>query len=152
MLYLVSACLVILWGVRVAFLVVEHYVKNGWKKYGNVRVMMNANGLFFFKFASSEGMNGVLENGPWFIQFVHIILKKWTPTSSLLKEYLNSVSIWVKFHDTPIVAFSVDGFSAIATKLGNPIMLDSYTSSMCLLHGVIWIMLVHRSIYGLTWN
>ena len=85
MLYLVSACLVILWGVRVACLVVEHYVKNGWKKYGNVRVTMNANGLFFFKFASSEGMNEVLENGPWFIRFVHIILKKWTPTSSLLK-------------------------------------------------------------------
>jgi len=32
----------------------------------------------------------------------------------------------------PIAAFSEDGLSLIATKLGKPIMLDSYTSSMCL--------------------
>ncbi|GJZ75993.1 zinc knuckle CX2CX4HX4C containing protein, partial [Tanacetum coccineum] len=119
-------------GKRVAFSVVEYYVKNVWKKYGIVRVMMNAKGFFFFKFASIEGMNGVLENGLWFIRLIPIILKKWTPTSNLLKEDLNSVPIWVKLHDILIVAFTADGLSAMATKLGNPIMLDSYTSSMCL--------------------
>ncbi|GJV29040.1 reverse transcriptase domain-containing protein [Tanacetum coccineum] len=50
----------------------------------------------------------------------------------LLKEDLNSVPIWVKFHDIPIVLFTTDGLSVMATKLGNPVMLDSYTSSMCL--------------------
>ncbi|GJU76622.1 zinc knuckle CX2CX4HX4C containing protein [Tanacetum coccineum] len=33
--------------------------------------------------------------------------------------------------DSPIV-FSKDGLSLIATKIGKPIMLDSYTSSMCI--------------------
>ncbi|GJS20978.1 retrovirus-related pol polyprotein from transposon TNT 1-94 [Tanacetum coccineum] len=32
----------------------------------------------------------------------------------------------------PVTAFSEDGLSAIATKLGTPLMLDSYTSNMCL--------------------
>ncbi|GKC74243.1 zinc knuckle CX2CX4HX4C containing protein [Tanacetum coccineum] len=117
-------------GKRVAFPVVENYVNNAWKKFGLVRVMMNSNGLFFFKFASIEGMNGVLENGPWFIRFAPIILKKWTPNANLLKEDLKSVHIWVKY--IPIVVFTADGWSVMATKLGNPIMLDSYTSSMCL--------------------
>ncbi|GKD73496.1 hypothetical protein Tco_1331778 [Tanacetum coccineum] len=49
---------------------------------------------------------------------------------NLLKEDLKSVHIWVKY--IPIVAFTADGWSVMATKLGNPIMLDSYTSSMCL--------------------
>nr|GFA33245.1 hypothetical protein [Tanacetum cinerariifolium] len=40
-------------GKRVAFLVVENYVRNSWKKYGIVRVMMNARG-FFFEFSSVE--------------------------------------------------------------------------------------------------
>ncbi|GKC97824.1 hypothetical protein Tco_1168099 [Tanacetum coccineum] len=44
----------------------------------------------------------------------------------------NFVPIWVKFYDISIVAFTTDGLSVMATKLGNPIMLDSYTSSMCL--------------------
>ncbi|GKB88514.1 zinc knuckle CX2CX4HX4C containing protein, partial [Tanacetum coccineum] len=49
-------------GKRIAFLVVENYVRNAWKKYGIVCAMTNSNGLFFFKFSSMEGMNGVLEN------------------------------------------------------------------------------------------
>ncbi|GKA39863.1 retrotransposon protein, putative, ty1-copia subclass [Tanacetum coccineum] len=38
--------------------------------------------------------------------------------------------VWVKFHDIPIIAFTEDGLSAIATKLDTPMMLDSYTSAM----------------------
>nr|GEU97020.1 hypothetical protein [Tanacetum cinerariifolium] len=34
--------------------------------------------------------------------------------------------------DIPISAFTEDGLSVIATKLGTPMMLDSYTSSMCM--------------------
>ncbi|GJR03460.1 reverse transcriptase domain-containing protein [Tanacetum coccineum] len=63
---------------------------------------------------------------------IHIILKKWTHTSNLRKEDLNSVPIWVKLHDIQIVAFTVDGLNVMAIKLRNPIMLDLYTSSMCL--------------------
>ncbi|GJV20778.1 putative ribonuclease H-like domain-containing protein [Tanacetum coccineum] len=66
-------------GKRVAFPVVENYVKNAWKKFGLVHVVMNSKGFFFFKIASIE-----------------------------------------------------DGLSVMATKLGNPIMLDSYMVSMCL--------------------
>ncbi|GJS43697.1 reverse transcriptase domain, reverse transcriptase zinc-binding domain protein [Tanacetum coccineum] len=35
-------------------------------------------------------------------------------------------------HDVPIAAFSEDGLSMIATKLGRHIMLDAYTSLMCM--------------------
>ncbi|GJS51153.1 retrovirus-related pol polyprotein from transposon TNT 1-94 [Tanacetum coccineum] len=39
---------------------------NTWSKYGLVKSMMNsANGLFFFKFRSKDGMDAMLENGPW---------------------------------------------------------------------------------------
>ncbi|GKC19228.1 probable indole-3-pyruvate monooxygenase YUCCA10, partial [Tanacetum coccineum] len=119
-------------GKRVAFSVVENYVKNAWKKFGLVRVMMNSKSFFFFKFASIEGVNGVLENGPWLIRSAPIIVKKWTASANLLKEDLKSVPIWVKFHDIPIVEFTANGLSVMDTKLGNPIMLYSYTSSMCL--------------------
>lgn len=119
-------------GKRVAFPVVDNYVKNAWKKFGVVRSMMNSKGLFFFKFASIEGLNGVLENGPWFIRSVPIILKKWIPRTSFIKEDLGLIPVWVKIHDIPIASFTEDGLSAMATKLGTPIMLDAYTSFMCL--------------------
>ncbi|GKA15233.1 putative ribonuclease H-like domain-containing protein [Tanacetum coccineum] len=42
------------------------------------------------------------------------------------------IDVWVKFHDAPLVAYTSDGLSLIATKIGTPMMLDSYTNSMCL--------------------
>ncbi|GJU44478.1 zinc knuckle CX2CX4HX4C containing protein [Tanacetum coccineum] len=60
-----------------------------------------------------------------------IILKKWSMDTRLLKEELTRIPIWVKLHDVPIQVFEEDGISLIATFIGKPVMLDSYTSSMC---------------------
>nr|GFA99588.1 hypothetical protein [Tanacetum cinerariifolium] len=57
---------------------------------------------------------------------------KWHPDKNLLKEDVSIVPVWVKLHGVPITAFSEDGLSVIATKLGTPLMLDSYTSDMCM--------------------
>ncbi|GJZ68264.1 hypothetical protein Tco_0631504 [Tanacetum coccineum] len=42
------------------------------------------------------------------------------------------VANYVKLYGVPVTVFSKDGLSAIATKIGTPLMLDSYTSDMCL--------------------
>ncbi|GKC07070.1 retrovirus-related pol polyprotein from transposon TNT 1-94, partial [Tanacetum coccineum] len=57
---------------------------------------------------------------------------KWHPNENLLKEDVYTVPVWVKLYGIPVMAFSEDGLSAIATKLGNPLILDSYTSDMCM--------------------
>ncbi|GJT72320.1 putative ribonuclease H-like domain-containing protein [Tanacetum coccineum] len=86
-------------GKRVAYPVVDNYVRNTWSKFGLVKSMLNSsNGLFFFKFSSKDGMDAMLENGPC----------------------------------VPMRAFSKDGLSVIATKIGTPWMLYSYTSDMCM--------------------
>ncbi|GKD76674.1 zinc knuckle CX2CX4HX4C containing protein, partial [Tanacetum coccineum] len=66
------------------------------------------------------------------IRRVPIFLNKWSPSVSLLKEELSRVPVWVKFHDVPLVAYTSDGLSLIATKNCTPMMLDSYNNSMCL--------------------
>ncbi|GJY15885.1 retrovirus-related pol polyprotein from transposon TNT 1-94 [Tanacetum coccineum] len=92
----------------------------------------SSTGLFSFQFSSMDGLDAMLENGPWFIQNNPLILKKWHPDQKLLKEDVSTVSVWVKLHGVPVTAFSEDGLSVIATKLGTPLMLDSYTSDMCM--------------------
>nr|GEU79165.1 hypothetical protein [Tanacetum cinerariifolium] len=44
---------------------------------------------------------------------------------------VTKVPIWVKMHKVPIVAYSKDGLSLIATQIEKPIMLDEFTSAMC---------------------
>ncbi|GJX68190.1 proteasome subunit alpha type-5 [Tanacetum coccineum] len=56
----------------------------------------------------------------------------WNPDVDLLKEDVGNVPVWVKLHGVPVTAFSEDGLSAIATKVGTLLMLDSYTSDTCL--------------------
>ncbi|GJW81864.1 retrotransposon protein, putative, ty1-copia subclass [Tanacetum coccineum] len=120
-------------GKQVAYPVVANYVRNTWGKYDLVKSMLNSStGLFSFQFSSMDGLNAMLENDPWFIRNHPLILKKWNPNVNLLKEDVGNVSDCVKLHGVPVTAFSEDGLSVISTKLSTPLMLDSYTSDMCL--------------------
>ncbi|GJW91291.1 polyadenylate-binding protein 2-like protein [Tanacetum coccineum] len=84
-------------GKRVAFPVVENYVYNAWGKFGIQKVMMYAKGFYFFKFSSTKGVDDVLENGPWMIRQVPIILNTWSPSTSLTKDNHSSVPIILSF-------------------------------------------------------
>nr|GEV86554.1 hypothetical protein [Tanacetum cinerariifolium] len=106
---------------------------NTWGKFGLVKSMLNSStGLFSFQRSSTDGLNSMLENGPWFIRNHSLILFKWNSNVDLLKNNVGNVLVWVKIHGVPVTAFSEDGLNAITTKLGTPLMLDSYTSDMCL--------------------
>ncbi|GJX66474.1 reverse transcriptase domain-containing protein [Tanacetum coccineum] len=87
--------------------------------------------IFSYQFSSMDSLDAMLENGPWFIRNNPLTLKKWNSNVNILKEDVGNVTVWVKLHGVPVTAFSEDGLSAIATKLGTPLMLDSYTSDMC---------------------
>nr|GEU79023.1 hypothetical protein [Tanacetum cinerariifolium] len=93
--------------------------------------LMLKNGFFFFQFATSEGMERVLEDGPWLIRLVPIILNILMPNTRLAKETITTAPIWVKLHNVPVVAFLEVGLSLITYQLGHPIMLDAYNSTMC---------------------
>nr|GEY25646.1 hypothetical protein [Tanacetum cinerariifolium] len=67
---------------------------------------------------SIDGLDAMLENVSWFIRNNLLILKKWHLDENLVKEDVSTVSVWVKLHGVLVTAFSEDGLSAIATKLG----------------------------------
>ncbi|GJX00723.1 cytokinin dehydrogenase 3-like protein [Tanacetum coccineum] len=120
-------------GKKVAYPVVANYVRNTWGKYGLVRSMFSSStGLLSFQFSSIDGFDAMLKNGPGFIRNNPRILKKWHPNENLLKEDVSTVLVWVKLHGVPVMAFSEDDLSVIATKLGTPLILDSYTFDMCM--------------------
>ncbi|GJU67021.1 RNA-directed DNA polymerase, eukaryota, reverse transcriptase zinc-binding domain protein [Tanacetum coccineum] len=50
---------------------------------------------------------------------------------SLTKDNVTKVPVWAKIHKVPVVAYMEDGLSLIGTQIGKPIMLDTFTSSMC---------------------
>nr|GEW29070.1 hypothetical protein [Tanacetum cinerariifolium] len=101
---------------------------NDWMKKSLYRIKF----FFFFKFASIAGVEYVLRNGPCMISGIPSVLNKWPPSVSLLKEELSHVPVWVKFHDVPLVAYTSDGLSLMATEIGTLMMFDSYPNPMFL--------------------
>nr|GEW12555.1 hypothetical protein [Tanacetum cinerariifolium] len=61
--------------------------------------MLNSStGLFSFQFSSMDGLNSILDNGPWFIRDHLLILRKWDPDVDLMKDDVGNVPVWVKLH------------------------------------------------------
>ncbi|GJX27016.1 hypothetical protein Tco_0233312 [Tanacetum coccineum] len=118
-------------GKSLAFPVVQNYVNNTWGKFGLQKVMRNDDGVFMFKFASKDGLDQVLQRGPWMILKSPIILTKWSSNFSLKIGEVTSVPVWDKLHGVPILTYSEDGLSLIATQIGKPLLFDAFTSSMC---------------------
>ncbi|GJX54994.1 hypothetical protein Tco_0284891 [Tanacetum coccineum] len=61
-----------------------------------------------------------------------VVANYWHSDVNLLKEDVGTVPVWVKLYGDSVMAFSEDGLSVIATKIVTPLMLDSYTSNMCM--------------------
>ncbi|XP_022003371.1 uncharacterized protein LOC110900817 [Helianthus annuus] len=87
--------------------------------------------FFFFKFADHAGMMNALTEGPWIIRSQSLFLEVWSPSVKLEKKEVKKVQVWVKLHEVPIAAYTEDGLSLIATTIGEPKALDSFTTSMC---------------------
>ncbi|GJX60819.1 MAK10-like protein, partial [Tanacetum coccineum] len=61
-------------------------------KYGLVHsIFSSSTGLLSFQFSSIDGLDAMLENGPWFIRNNQLILKKWHLDENLLKEDVSTV-------------------------------------------------------------
>nr|GEW53602.1 reverse transcriptase domain-containing protein [Tanacetum cinerariifolium] len=90
-------------GKRLVFPLVENYVKNNWTKFGLKRVMLDE-GFFLFQFETKDGMDRVMEGGPWLIRLVPLILNVWTSNTILKKDEIKKAPVWVKLHHVPIVA------------------------------------------------
>ncbi|KAI3723869.1 hypothetical protein L2E82_35630 [Cichorium intybus] len=62
----------------------------------------------------------------------HVIIQKWRPGLTLYKDKPDKLPLWIKIHDIPYEAWSDEGLSHIASKVGKPLAMDSYTADMCI--------------------
>ncbi|KAJ9538505.1 hypothetical protein OSB04_031238 [Centaurea solstitialis] len=93
--------------------------------------MLNASGIFFFKFNDVGGANQVAALGYVMIHGIPFFLFPWDPTKGLTKPEHESCPLWVKLHNVPMVSFNKEGISRLASALGVPRQMDACTSSRC---------------------
>nr|GEU50184.1 hypothetical protein [Tanacetum cinerariifolium] len=81
---------------------VRYHIRRMWNKFGLKDIIVNESGIFLFKLHDNEGIDEVINNGPWMV---------------------NNKTMFVH---------SLKGISALASSLGKPIIMEEVTTRMCL--------------------
>ncbi|KAL4588964.1 hypothetical protein LXL04_001865 [Taraxacum kok-saghyz] len=118
-------------GANPSFTTVRDHVKSKWAPCGITDIKRNGKGFYLFKFSTEQGMMNVLQSDHWMIKDVPIFIQRWQPGTCLTKAKHDKVPVWVKMHDIPLEAWSVEGIGRIASRIGIPLDMDTYTEEMC---------------------
>ena len=102
-----------------------------WRDYNLEDIIVNECGLYFLKFNAEEGMQVVLENGPWLVDGKPLFIQKWEAGMCMIRPEPTKAPVWVKIMHIPLEAWNVEGISRIASMIGNPIIMDRITTAMC---------------------
>ncbi|MFS7965539.1 putative transcription factor interactor and regulator CCHC(Zn) family [Helianthus anomalus] len=116
-------------GTSMDFNVVNRTLRRLWHAYDIAEITKSSAGYFYFKFYSENGLNEVLENGPWLVNNVPIFLNKWAPGLCLEKVEPKTIHIWVTVHSVPLELWTDLGMSKIFSGIGRPLLLDKVTHS-----------------------
>ncbi|GJT89551.1 RNA-directed DNA polymerase, eukaryota, reverse transcriptase zinc-binding domain protein [Tanacetum coccineum] len=84
-------------GYKMPYQEMRYNITRMWGKFRFKSVIPNGNGVFLFKFKNNEGLQSVIEMGPWMVN------------GKLISK----------------------GISAIASRLGTPLIMDQFTTNMC---------------------
>lgn len=116
---------------HVNFFNVNKFAHNMWRKHGLEEVMVNDEGIYFFRFSTEQGMISVLEGGVWMIFDSALVVRRWTTGVSSAKGQHDKVPVWVKIFNVPLEYWNGTGLSHIAWEIGKPLDVDAHTANMC---------------------
>ncbi|KAK9053518.1 hypothetical protein SSX86_027510 [Deinandra increscens subsp. villosa] len=119
-------------GTSMDFKVVNYQLRNLWRRYDLDEISKSNGGIYLIKFKSEQGLDEVLENGPWMVNNIPILLTKWEPGFCISKPEPSSIPIWVTAHNVPIELWSGRGISKLMSVVGIPLLMDKMTQERCL--------------------
>ncbi|XVF41398.1 hypothetical protein PTKIN_Ptkin01aG0277000 [Pterospermum kingtungense] len=106
----------------------QRMVNNLWGADGAVDLRSAGTNLFVVQFFNAATRDRVLDNGPWYIQNMPIIVRKWEPKMRLLEFNMATIPVWFKLGNVPLELFTQEGLGFIASGLGNPLYMDHITA------------------------
>ncbi|GKD74968.1 zinc knuckle CX2CX4HX4C containing protein, partial [Tanacetum coccineum] len=64
-------------GCSMGFNEARYHIRRMWYRFG-VNDIIVENGVFYFKFQDEEGINEVINNGPWMVNNKPLVVHKWS--------------------------------------------------------------------------
>ncbi|GJY17725.1 G-type lectin S-receptor-like serine/threonine-protein kinase [Tanacetum coccineum] len=118
-------------GYRMSIQELRYHIYRMWSKFRLKHVLNNGNGVFVFKFDNKQGIQSVIESGPWIVNSKPMVVQKWDPSVNLDKKEPTTLPLWIKMMSPPLEAWSNKGMSALASRIGSRLIIDAMTTRMC---------------------
>ncbi|GKC57481.1 zinc knuckle CX2CX4HX4C containing protein [Tanacetum coccineum] len=118
-------------GLKLSYYEISGHLRRMWRSYHLTEIITNDSVLYFLKFRLEEELNFVLENGPWLVDGKPLFVQEWEAGLCMDKPKPARVPLWVKFMNVPLKAGNTHGISRITSCIGNPIIMDRITMSIC---------------------
>lgn len=81
---------------------IKRFVANQWVNVQKPKVLFHNDGYFIILMNSNEERERVLQNGPYTINSMPIIIRKWSENFDFNEEVLKTISLWTKFTNLPL--------------------------------------------------
>nr|GEV82469.1 zinc knuckle CX2CX4HX4C [Tanacetum cinerariifolium] len=118
-------------GYKMIIIELRYNIRRIWSRHGFKEVIKNDCGVFFLKFHNEKGMNFAVNNGPWIVNNKHLVLQKWDINMCIDKTEPDKLPLWVKLCNIPLEAWTVNGISALVSRIVKPLIMDAVTASIC---------------------
>ncbi|GJV37854.1 RNA-directed DNA polymerase, eukaryota, reverse transcriptase zinc-binding domain protein [Tanacetum coccineum] len=109
----------------------RYNIRRMWGKFGMYDIISNRNGVWLFKFRHGEHLDTIVEQSPWKVNGIPLMVQKWNPDVCIEKAEPGKIPIWIKLSIIPLEDWSVKGISALSSRLAKPLVMDNMTASMC---------------------
>ncbi|PKU59874.1 Uncharacterized protein MA16_Dca028263 [Dendrobium catenatum] len=116
-------------GCRIAFPYLLTELKKRWFHFGEFEIVTIAPNSFICVFASLEARDAVLAGGPWIIGGNIIGMDRWSPSATPNSLHGLHSPIWIRLPQLPLMYWDINNITRIANMLGDPLWMDSHTSS-----------------------
>nr|GEW39763.1 ATPase, F1/V1/A1 complex, alpha/beta subunit, zinc knuckle CX2CX4HX4C [Tanacetum cinerariifolium] len=80
---------------------------------------------------TEKGMQFLLENGSWLMDGKLFFIQKWEARMYMQKPEPSKVPLWVRIMNIPLEAWNSKGIIGIASYIGNLVIMNRITTSMC---------------------
>ncbi|KAJ8425910.1 hypothetical protein Cgig2_015728 [Carnegiea gigantea] len=98
-----------------------------WEKFEFESVVIVQKGLFLIHFTSKADRRRALESGTIFLDKHPVVVKKWNLETSMSKEEVRIVDVWVRLPGLHVKYWSTMSLSKIMSQIGIPKQTNHYT-------------------------
>ena len=115
-------------GKKLGFQAMATWIRKGWAKRGEVKVLDLTNEFFLVCFADEGDYKHALFEGPWLVVDHYLLVQRWHPLFKPSDKVVQKLAVWIQIPELPVELYIETFLVRDGAKFGTMLMFDQNTS------------------------